>query len=90
LDVTASRTGDKFFLHVVNTSRTRDQKCALAVEEFVVKAGKAFEMTGDLQREIIAADDDPMTLKEKEVVPGEAHVFPAASVTVVELEGQAA
>ena len=88
LDITASRTGNKFFLHVVNTSRTRDQKCGLSIEGFAVQSAKVYEMTGDLAREIMAADDDPMTLSEKEITPNEPHVFPAASVTVVEMSGQ--
>ena len=29
LDITASRTGDQFFLHIVNTHRTRAQTCRL-------------------------------------------------------------
>jgi alpha-N-arabinofuranosidase len=85
LDVTASRTEDRFYLHVVNTSRTRAQKCGLAIEGYNVVSGKAWEMTGDLRAEITAADDDPMRLREVEIKGGEQHEFPAASVTVVEL-----
>jgi hypothetical protein len=85
LDVTASRTGDRFFLHVVNTQRTRSQTCGLEIAGLNVQSGKAFEIATDPQAEITSAKDDPMKVRERMIAPREAMVFAAASVTAVEL-----
>lgn len=85
LDITASRTGEQFFLHVVNTDRTRAQSCRLAIAGFAVRSGKAFEIAADPQAEIVSAKGDPMTVRERVIVPGGPLIFPAASVSAVEL-----
>ncbi|MBA4062470.1 MAG: alpha-L-arabinofuranosidase [Isosphaera sp.] len=88
LDVVASRAGDAFFVHVVNTSRTKSQTCRLAVTGVPMKTGKAFEITaGDPFAEVTSAQDDPAALKTRDVDPGKAITFPPASVTAVELRG---
>jgi hypothetical protein len=86
LDITASRTGDDFFIHVVNTNRTRSQSCRLGVSGLSIESGTAFEIATDLMAEITSAKDDPMKLQEKVVAPSEPHHFPAASVTVIVLK----
>ena len=85
LDITASRTGDKFFLHVINTHRTRSQTSRLALAGLNVKSAQAFEIAVDPQSEITSAKDDPMIVRERALTPGDAIAFPAASVTAVEL-----
>ena len=85
LDIVASRTDGQFFLHVVNTHRTRAQSCRLAVEGFTLELGKAFEIATDPQAEITAFENDPMQVREKAVVLSEPYVFPAASITALEL-----
>ncbi len=85
LDIVASRTDGKFFLHVVNTHRTRSQSCRLAVEGFTLESGKAFEIAADPQAEITAFENDPMQVREKAVDLSEPYIFPAASVTALEL-----
>ncbi len=90
LDIVASRTEGKFFLHVVNTHRTRAQSCRFAVEGFTLESGKAFEIATDPQAEITAFENDPMPVREKAVVLSEPYVFPAASVTALELTARRA
>ena len=90
LDITASRTGDEFFIHVVNTNRTRAQSCRLTVNGLRVESGTAFEIAADPMAEITSAKDDPMKLAEKVFAPAEPHLFPAASVTVISLKTRAA
>ena len=90
LRIVASRTDGQFFLHVVNTHRTRDQSCRLAVEGFVLESGKAFEIATDPQAEITAFENDPMQVREKAVALAEPYVFPAASVTALELTARRA
>lgn len=88
LDITASRTGEDFFLHVVNTSRTRAHACRLAVPGFVVESGTAFGIAVDPMAEITSAKDDPMKLLQQTVAPATPHIFPAASVTAVVLKAR--
>lgn len=90
LDVAASRTDDRFFLHVVNTHRTQAQSCRFAIEGFAIQSGKAFEIAADPMAEITSFEDDPMKVREKPVNLAEPHVFPAASVTALELAVQRA
>ncbi|HEV7867635.1 MAG TPA: hypothetical protein VGO90_08130 [Chthoniobacteraceae bacterium] len=85
LDITASRTGDQFFLHVVNTHRTRAQTCQLTIPGYTAQSGKAFEIATDPMAELTSAKDDPITVRERALVIGEPLTFPAASVTAVEL-----
>ena len=85
LDVVASRTGDTFYLHVVNTHRTRAQSCRLAVEGFTLASGKAFEIATNPQAEITSFENDPMQVREMAVGLAGAYTFPAASVTALEL-----
>ena len=44
LDVTASRTDDKLFLHVINTDRTRGVPVQLAAQGVSITAAKVFEI----------------------------------------------
>ena len=85
LDVTASRTGDVVFLHVINTNRTQSRAASLAVDGMKVGGGKAFTIAADPQFEIISAERDPMRVGEGKVDPAAPVVFPAASVTALEL-----
>lgn len=89
LDIVASRTGDRIFLQVVNTHRTRSQSCRMVVNGFAVESGVAREIAADPFAEIISAKDDPMKMREVAIAPAELHVFPAASVTAVVLKARA-
>jgi alpha-L-arabinofuranosidase len=89
LDIVASRTGDKFYLHVVNISRTSRQRCRLAVEGMSFTAGRAWQIAADPMMEITSAQDDPMTVQEIKIDPAQEQIFPPASVTVMELDGRA-
>ena len=64
LDVTASRTGDRVFLHVINTDRTRSRAAALEVRGMAIRAGTAFTIAADPEVEILAAERDPMRVRE--------------------------
>ncbi len=84
LDVTASRTGNRIFLHVINTNRTQAVSANLRVEGFQVTGGKVFQMAADSQFEVLGPDAIPVT---EHVLPQQRDwPFPAASVSAVELE----
>jgi hypothetical protein len=85
LDITASRTGDTFYLHVVNTHRTREQSCRLTIDGVALKSGKAFQIAADPWVELTSANGDPMPVRETDVRVDQAVTFPPASVTALEL-----
>jgi hypothetical protein len=47
LDITASRTGNIIYLHVVNTNHVRPIKTMLKVNKMFIKSGRAFELSTD-------------------------------------------
>jgi alpha-L-arabinofuranosidase len=85
LDMTASRTGNTIFLHVVNTSRYRTIKTSIDILNMQITSGKAFELKTDPEFEILRAENDPLLPKERNLNIEELVEFPPASVTAVEL-----
>jgi hypothetical protein len=85
LDAVASRTGDSFYLHAVNTSLTGTLSSRLTIGGATPRLMRIHQMTAsDPFAEIVSAGEDPITLSS-EALPPEADVrFPPASVTVVE------
>lgn len=86
LDVTASRTGNRLFLHVVNANRQRAVAARLAAPERLLRNGKTFTLAADPEAEIIQTEPDIVRLTEKHLPADASWVFPAASVTAVETE----
>ena len=85
LDITASRTDNTIYLHVVNTNRARPVRMRIEINNITIKSGKAFELSTDPEFEILSADNDPLIPKERVLTVDEPVLFPAASVTAVEL-----
>ena len=85
LDIVASRTEGQFFLHVVNTHRTRAHSCRLAIDGHTIESGIAYEIATDPTAEITSFEDDPMKVREKPLALSEAISFPPASVTALVL-----
>lgn len=86
LDVTASRTGNKVFLHVVNTRRTRSVKARFDVAGMEIKSGKVFWFAPEPEFEIFEYRPENTFPQEIELRPGQEWLFPRASVSAVELE----
>jgi alpha-L-arabinofuranosidase len=86
LDVTASRTGDRLYLHVINTNRTQSRSSALAIVGRTVRSATAFTIAADPEFEIMSAERDPMRVREAPVDPGAPFSFPPASASAVEVE----
>lgn len=85
LDVTASRTGRKLYLHVANVNRTQPVRCRLVVEGMTLSGGTAWEVAVEPTREIDDTCPDILNPVAKPVPAGGAWTFPAASVTAMEL-----
>ena len=90
LDVTASRTKDKIYLHVVNTNRTKSVSAKLAVETMNVKSGCVFEIAGDPGMNVRENPPDVLAPKKKKLPADMNWTFPAASVSAVKLDSRPA
>lgn len=85
LDITASRTGNTIFLHVVNTSRYKTISADFNITGMEITAARAFELKTDPEYEIIGASNDPLIPKERALSANSPVEFPPASVSAVEL-----
>jgi alpha-L-arabinofuranosidase len=85
LDITASRTRDTLYLHVVNISRDRASSMNLNVKGMSVSEGKAFELSASPEFEVLSSNNDPLLPKERKLPVNEPVSFPPASVTAIEL-----
>ena len=89
LDIAASRTGDKLFLHVANLSYAKATEVRLGVEGMAITAGRVLEIAPENPRqEISPLNPDVFKPKEHRLPQdgGTQWCFPARSVSVVELE----
>jgi alpha-L-arabinofuranosidase len=86
LDITASRTGDRVFLHVANVHRTRAVEARFDVRGRKVTSGRIFELALDPEYEVFE-DRPEMTRPRESPLPASgAWTFPAASVSAIELD----
>ena len=86
IDVTASRTGSRVFLHVANLRRTRATRATFDLGNLIAKSGKAFEIAAPSDAEITEFTPTLFKITEKDVSVDRAWEFPAASVTAIELD----
>lgn len=89
LDVAASRTGNRLFLHVLNKSYTRSAHAAFSVDGMRITGGRVLEIAPEDPRTAVGLDQPAVfTPVEKPLAAGPAVSwrFPAASVSAVELE----
>jgi len=89
LDVTASRDGDRVFLHVINTQRTRDVTASLAVDGRALRAGRVHWFDVDPEHEVFEYHDETIHPAEAPLPADGKWTFPAASVSAVELDLEA-
>ncbi len=83
LDVTASRTGDTLYLHIINTNRTQAINTTIQMEGMALQDGKIFEITADPEFEVMSDSADILAPAKKLAQPDGKLVIPAASVSAV-------
>jgi alpha-L-arabinofuranosidase len=92
LDVAASRTGNRIWLHVANLDFRSSVEAALSIEELRIARGRVFEIAPEDPRETVS-QDQPHVFRPKERTlaggPACRWRFPARSVSAVELECEA-
>ncbi len=86
LDLTASRTGNRLYLHVVNTQRNRSMAVQLIVPGQKLKGGKVFEIAADPEFEIMQTCPNAFSPVERPLGDDGSWRVPAASVSAVEAE----
>jgi alpha-L-arabinofuranosidase len=85
LDVTASRTGNTVFVHVVNTDQTRATPVTLEVADHTILSGELWEITDDPRREIDHSNPDLFTPIHRPLTEPDGWVCPPASVSALEI-----
>jgi alpha-L-arabinofuranosidase len=89
LDVTASRTAEKVYLHVANLEYKQSVEATFAVAGMNISGGRVYEIAPEDLRQYVS-QDQPDVFKPREVAlpPGPAPKwrFPPGSVSVVELD----
>ncbi|NWF84020.1 MAG: alpha-L-arabinofuranosidase [Bryobacteraceae bacterium] len=89
LDVAASRTGNRLFLHVLNKNYTRSAQAAFSVDGMRITGGRVFEIAPEDPRTAAGLDQPAVFAPvEKPLIaaPAVSWRFPAASVSAVELD----
>ena len=84
-DVAASRTGDRVFLHVVNTHRAQSVKSAFQIQGRRIAEGRVHWFDLDPEFEVFEYRPEHTFPREGRLDPRTAWIFPAASVSAVEL-----
>jgi len=90
LDVTASRTGDRIFLHVVNTHRAQSVKSVFQIRGRKITGGRAYWFDPEPEFEVFEYHPECTFPKESALDSSLAWTFPAASVSAVELQAEQA
>ncbi|MCJ7681481.1 MAG: alpha-L-arabinofuranosidase, partial [Candidatus Aminicenantes bacterium] len=86
LDITASRTGNRLFLHVVNTHRTRSVSTQVKVNGQTIKSGRVFCIALDPAYEVFEHMPEITRPKQSDIAGDGKWMIPAASVSAVELD----
>ncbi len=85
LDVVASRTGNRVFLHVVNTRRTRSVRSTFRIQGARISEGRVHWFALNPEDEVFQYRPECTFPKEKKLDSTLQWTFPAASVSAVEL-----
>jgi alpha-N-arabinofuranosidase len=87
LDIAASRTTDKIYLHVANVNYRGAVQADLSVEGMVIVGGRVFEIAPEDLRSYVNQDQtDVFQPKESPLPAGAVWRFPAGSVSAIELD----
>jgi alpha-L-arabinofuranosidase len=85
LDVTASRSGNRFFLHVINTNRDRSVDVRLRIDGLTASSGTVYKIAADPTFEIRETSREAFSPTEESLPLDRPWQVPPASVSAVEL-----
>lgn len=86
LDITASRTQNRIYLHVVNIDMNTAVKTTLKIKGKKILKATAYEIAADPQLEITEMIPDAFKPHARAMLKNGEWTFPAASVTAVEID----
>ena len=89
LDIAASRTDNKMYLHVVNLEYRKSVEATFAVEGMAVAGGRVFEIAPDDLRQAVSQDEPNVFKPRAKVLPAGSVPtwnFRPGSVTAIELD----
>jgi alpha-L-arabinofuranosidase len=93
LDVCASRTADRVFLHVANLNYSAAVDASVAVDGLTIAGGRVWEIAPENPRQEVSPLNPDVFTPVEHSLPSDGAVrwrFPARSVSAVELECRAA
>lgn len=88
LDIAASRTGNKVYLHVANLRYTGSIETSFAVAGMKIASGKTWAIAPENLRQYVSLDQTDVFAPVEAAIPDQSPLkwrFPAGSVTAVEL-----
>jgi len=85
LDVTGSRTGDRIYLHVVNTNRLHSVPVQLGIEGRRIVSGIVFQLATSPDFQIDEISSDSFGVTKHNLPDDECWEFPPASVSALEV-----
>ncbi len=83
IDVAASRTDDKVFLHIVNLSRTMAKRLDISIPDFDSTPSRILEISPNPDDEVSSMCAD--IFAPHDITPTDAYTLPAAAVAVMEV-----
>jgi alpha-L-arabinofuranosidase len=86
LDIAASRTGNRLYLHVANLSYSSAVPVRLAVDEHSAVGGRVLEIAPSDLRQTVSQDEPEIFRPIEKPLAGVTWRFPPGSVSVVELD----
>ncbi len=89
LDLAASRTDNKVFLHVVNTDFYKEEEAEIVIPGYKVKSGTVHQIATDISTYVDEERPDAIKPEEYQVTTKNEsayYTFPAASVSAIELD----
>ena len=86
LDATASRTGDRLYLHIINTNRDRPITTRLSIDGLTIRSGRVFELAANPEFEVIETRAREIAPAQKDLPTDGQWTFPPASVSAMELD----
>jgi alpha-L-arabinofuranosidase len=90
LDVTASMTGRRVFLHIANTSRLRRVRVRLDIAPLTIKAGRVFCIAADPRTEVMETCPDVFATRQEALGADGVVELPPAAVAAVEVDASPA
>lgn len=89
LDIAASQTDDKIFLHVVNSDLDKEQETMFSVSGHIVESGTVYQIAEDISTYVDEERPDAIKPEEYQIRvdnKSACYTFPPASVSAIELD----